>query len=76
VSRRPLAPGALRQALRRHGVRPTRALGQNFVTDPNTIRKIVRIADVQPDDTVLEIGPGAGALTVELCQVAKEVVAV
>ena len=42
---------------------PKRALGQNFVVDPNTVRRIARLAGVGPDDRVVEIGPGLGALT-------------
>ncbi|MDP8910273.1 MAG: 16S rRNA (adenine(1518)-N(6)/adenine(1519)-N(6))-dimethyltransferase RsmA [Chloroflexota bacterium] len=59
-----------------HGVRPVKALGQNFVIDPNTIRKVVEVASVSADDRVLEIGAGAGSLTVGLAAVAAEVIAV
>jgi 16S rRNA (adenine1518-N6/adenine1519-N6)-dimethyltransferase len=51
-------------------------LGQNFLIDPNIVRKIVAAADLSPDDTVLEIGPGRGALTEALSRAARRVVAV
>jgi 16S rRNA (adenine1518-N6/adenine1519-N6)-dimethyltransferase len=62
--------------LGRHGVRPSRALGQNFVTDPNTVRRIARLAEVGPGDQVLEIGPGLGALTLALAETGASVTAV
>ncbi|MGZ4729326.1 MAG: 16S rRNA (adenine(1518)-N(6)/adenine(1519)-N(6))-dimethyltransferase RsmA [Acidimicrobiales bacterium] len=62
--------------LERHGLSPSRALGQNFLVDPNTVRKIVRLARVGPGDPVVEIGAGLGALTVELADAGTEVVAV
>jgi 16S rRNA (adenine1518-N6/adenine1519-N6)-dimethyltransferase len=58
------------------GLRPTKALGQNFVIDPNTVRRLVRVADVGPDDVVVEVGPGLGSLTLGLLAVARRVVAV
>jgi len=58
------------------GVRPTKTLGQNFVIDGNTIRRIVAAAGIGADETVLEIGPGLGSLTLGLLDAAKEVVAV
>ena len=58
------------------GVVPTKKLGQNFVTDPNTIRKIVAQAKLTGDETVVEIGPGLGSLTLGLLEVAKNVIAV
>ncbi|MCA1833760.1 MAG: 16S rRNA (adenine(1518)-N(6)/adenine(1519)-N(6))-dimethyltransferase RsmA [Actinomycetota bacterium] len=62
--------------LRRHGARPRTSLGQHFLVDPNTIRKIVRLAGVHPGDHVLEIGAGLGALTVALAEAGAHVVAV
>jgi 16S rRNA (adenine1518-N6/adenine1519-N6)-dimethyltransferase len=56
--------------------RPNKRLGQHFLIDPNIVRKIVAVAGVTPDETVLEIGPGRGALTAELARVARRVVAV
>ncbi|MDQ4046742.1 MAG: 16S rRNA (adenine(1518)-N(6)/adenine(1519)-N(6))-dimethyltransferase RsmA [Actinomycetota bacterium] len=58
------------------GVRPTKTLGQNFVIDGNTIRRIVAAAGVGPEETVLEVGPGLGSLTLGLLDAAKAVVAV
>ena len=60
----------------RHGLEPHRTLGQNFLVDPNTIRKIVRIAAVGPGDRVIEIGPGLGSLTLGLLEAGAEVTAV
>jgi 16S rRNA (adenine1518-N6/adenine1519-N6)-dimethyltransferase len=58
------------------GVRPTKTLGQNFVIDGNTIRRIVAAAGIGPEETVLEVGPGLGSLTLGLLDAAKAVVAV
>ena len=58
------------------GIRPTKTLGQNFVIDGNTIRRIVTAAGVEPDETVLEVGPGLGSLTLGLLDAAAAVVAV
>jgi 16S rRNA (adenine1518-N6/adenine1519-N6)-dimethyltransferase len=57
-------------------LRPTKRLGQNFVHDANTVRRIVRLAGVGPDDVVLEVGPGLGSLTLPLLEAAAAVVAV
>ena len=58
------------------GLRPTKALGQNFVIDPNTVRRLVRVAGVGVDDVVVEVGPGLGSLTLGLLEAAARVVAV
>ncbi len=58
------------------GVRPTRHWGQNFVVDANTVRRIVRLAGVGPDDVVVEVGPGLGSLTLALLPAVAAVVAV
>ena len=68
-------PGIL-ELLDRHGLSPSRALGQNFVADPNTVRRIVRFAEVTSDTTVIEIGPGLGSLTLALAETGATVVAV
>jgi 16S rRNA (adenine1518-N6/adenine1519-N6)-dimethyltransferase len=62
--------------LRRHGLKPRTTLGQHFLVDPNTIRKIVRLAGVRAGDTVLEIGAGLGALTLGLAETGADVIAV
>ena len=62
--------------LERHGLQPSRALGQNFVADPNTVRRIVRLAEVGSGDRVVEIGPGLGSLTTALAEAGASVIAV
>ena len=71
-----LGPADVRDLATRLGLRPTKQLGQNFVIDANTVRRIVRAAGVAPDDIVLEVGPGLGSLTLGLLPVAGRVVAV
>lgn len=66
----------IRQLAERFDIRPTKKLGQNFVTDPNTIRRIVAAAKLTGSETVVEIGPGLGSLTLGLLEVAKKVIAV
>lgn len=58
------------------GRRPRRDLGQNFVADPNTVRRIARLAEVGPDDHVVEIGAGLGSLTLALAETGAQVTAV
>jgi 16S rRNA (adenine1518-N6/adenine1519-N6)-dimethyltransferase len=71
-----LGPADIRRLAAELDVRPTKKLGQNFVHDPNTVRRIVTAAGVTGEDTVLEVGPGLGSLTLALLPVAKRVVAV
>jgi 16S rRNA (adenine1518-N6/adenine1519-N6)-dimethyltransferase len=71
-----LGPADVRELAGRLGIRPTKTLGQNFVIDANTVRRIVRVAGVGPGDVVLEVGPGLGSLTLALLPEAKRVVAV
>jgi 16S rRNA (adenine1518-N6/adenine1519-N6)-dimethyltransferase len=71
-----LGAADVRELARRLDVRPTKTLGQNFVVDANTVRKIVRAAGVGPQDVVLEVGPGLGSLTLALLDAAARVVAV
>jgi 16S rRNA (adenine1518-N6/adenine1519-N6)-dimethyltransferase len=66
----------VRELAARLDVTPTKKLGQNFVTDPNTIRRIVAAAKLSGSETVVEIGPGLGSLTLGLLEVAKKVIAV
>jgi 16S rRNA (adenine1518-N6/adenine1519-N6)-dimethyltransferase len=67
---------AIRELANRLDLRPTKQRGQNFVTDANTVRRIVAASAVGADDTVLEVGPGLGSLTLGLLEVARAVVAV
>lgn len=60
----------------RLGVRPTKQRGQNFVVDANTVRRIVRVAGLRGDDTVVEVGPGLGSLTLALLEAVERVVAI
>ena len=71
-----LGPVQIRAFANRLGVRPTKALGQNFVHDAGTVRRIVRDAGVEAGDLVLEVGPGFGSLTLALLEVAAFVSAV
>jgi 16S rRNA (adenine1518-N6/adenine1519-N6)-dimethyltransferase len=71
-----LGPAEVRRLAEQLGVRPTKTLGQNFVIDPNTVRRIVRLAVVARDDVVLEVGPGLGSLTLGLLDQGARVVAV
>jgi len=71
-----LGPGETRALLGELGADPRRSLGQNFVIDPNTITRIVRVAGVGAGDVVLEVGPGLGALTLGLLPVVAAVTAV
>nr|WP_142027522.1 16S rRNA (adenine(1518)-N(6)/adenine(1519)-N(6))-dimethyltransferase RsmA [Blastococcus colisei] len=71
-----LGPAAIRELAQRLDLRPTKTLGQNFLHDANTIRRIVRTAELRPDDVVLEVGPGLGSLTLGLLPAAARVVAV
>ncbi|MEU6204353.1 16S rRNA (adenine(1518)-N(6)/adenine(1519)-N(6))-dimethyltransferase RsmA [Micromonospora musae] len=68
-----LGPAEIRDLAARLGVAPTKKLGQNFVHDPNTVRKIVSTAGLAPDDVALEVGPGLGSLTLALLPVAAHV---
>ncbi|HMG25398.1 MAG TPA: 16S rRNA (adenine(1518)-N(6)/adenine(1519)-N(6))-dimethyltransferase RsmA [Acidimicrobiia bacterium] len=61
-----LTPASVRALLAKHGLRPSRRLGQHFLADLNTARRIVRLAGVDAGDRVLEIGPGLGSLTLAL----------
>lgn len=71
-----LGAADIRALAARLGVRPTKTLGQNFVVDAGTVRKIVRIAGTGPGDVVLEVGPGLGSLTLALLETGAHVVAI
>lgn len=71
-----LGPAEIRQLAARLGVVPTKRLGQNFVHDANTVRRIVASANLSPQDVVVEVGPGLGSLTLGLLPVARHVHAV
>ncbi|MCP1387672.1 16S rRNA (adenine(1518)-N(6)/adenine(1519)-N(6))-dimethyltransferase RsmA [Corynebacterium sp. TA-R-1] len=70
-----LGPVEIRELAAELDVTPTKKLGQNFVHDPNTVRRIVAAADLAPDDVVIEVGPGLGSLTLGLIDTASQVIA-
>ena len=72
----PLGRTALRRVLADNGLEPSRALGQNFVVDPNTTERIARLSGVGAGDVVVEIGAGLGALTISLARTGAEVTAI
>ena len=71
-----LDPASVRRIAAELDLRPTKQRGQNFVVDPNTVRRIVTLSGVTADDVVLEIGPGLGSLTLGLLEIGARVVAV
>ena len=71
-----LGPAEIRELAERLDVSPTKKLGQNFVIDGNTVRKIVKTAGVESGETVVEVGPGLGSLTLGLLEAGASVVAV
>ena len=71
-----LTSSDIRELCTQLNIRPTKTLGQNFVNDPGTVRKIVRNAGVQAGEQVLEIGPGLGSLTLALLEAGAQVCAV
>lgn len=71
-----LGAAQIRELAARLGLRPTKQWGQNFVVDANTVKKIVRLAEVGPKDVVVEVGPGLGSLTLALLPAAGHVTAV
>jgi 16S rRNA (adenine1518-N6/adenine1519-N6)-dimethyltransferase len=71
-----LGPAEIRDLAELLGIQPTKKLGQNFVIDANTVRRIVRIAGVSQGDTAVEVGPGLGSLTLGLLEAGARVVAV
>jgi 16S rRNA (adenine1518-N6/adenine1519-N6)-dimethyltransferase len=71
-----LGPTEIRELAARLGVEPSKRLGQNFVVDAGTVTRITALADLGPDDVVLEVGPGFGSLTLPLLAAARRVIAV
>lgn len=71
-----LGPAEIRDLAELVGIQPTKKLGQNFVIDANTVRRIVRSAGVVAGETVVEVGPGLGSLTLGLTEAGAAVVAV
>ncbi|GAA3742533.1 16S rRNA (adenine(1518)-N(6)/adenine(1519)-N(6))-dimethyltransferase RsmA [Salinactinospora qingdaonensis] len=71
-----LTPADVRRIADRLGLRPTKTLGQNFVVDAGTLRRIVRVSGVGAEDVVVEVGPGLGSLTLALLPVVRRIVAV
>jgi 16S rRNA (adenine1518-N6/adenine1519-N6)-dimethyltransferase len=71
-----LGPVEIRGLAAELDITPTKKLGQNFVLDPNTVRRIVTAADLTTDDHVIEVGPGLGSLTLALLEQAGDVTAV
>jgi 16S rRNA (adenine1518-N6/adenine1519-N6)-dimethyltransferase len=70
------SPTAIRELLAAHGLSPSRSLGQNFVADANTVRRIARLAGVGPGDHVVEVGAGLGSLTLALLETGAAVTAI
>jgi len=71
-----LGPADVRSLAASIDLRPTKQRGQNFVIDANTVRRVVRVSGVGPDDVVVEVGPGLGSLTLGLLAAARRVVAI
>jgi len=71
-----LGPTEIRELAARIGVQPSKRLSQNFVVDAGTVSRITALADLGPDDVVLEVGPGFGSLTLPLLAAARRVIAV
>jgi len=71
-----LTASLVRELAKELGIRPTKRLGQNFVIDANTVRRIVRLSEATSEDVVLEVGPGLGSLTLALLAAGPRVVAV
>lgn len=74
--REPSTVSQLKDTLRRHDLRARKGLGQHFLVDRGILRSIAAAANLSPDDTVIEVGPGTGSLTRELQSLAGEVIAV
>ena len=66
----------IKEQLRKYNIRPNKTMGQNFLINENTLEKIIKAADLNKDDTVLEVGPGLGILTKELIKKVKKVITI
>ena len=66
----------IRTVLEQYGVSPSKALGQNFLVDENIARRIVELLEVEPQDCVVEVGPGAGALTEHVAPLCRKLILV
>ncbi len=66
----------IKNLLKKHKIRPSKWLGQNFLIDKSVIKKVIKAAELCPEDIILEIGPGIGAITQELAKRAKKIIAV
>jgi 16S rRNA (adenine1518-N6/adenine1519-N6)-dimethyltransferase len=66
----------VRPILREHNIHPSKRLGQNFLIDQNIKNKIINSVEIAPKDEIVEIGPGLGALTGDICEKAKKVIAI
>lgn len=71
-----ITPSVAQDLLRRHRLAPRKSDGQNFLVDPNTVRRIIEAADLHEDDHVLEVGPGLGSMTLILQDLVRKVTAV
>lgn len=65
-----------KQLLKKYGIKPSKRLGQNFLIDDSVLKKIIEAAELFSDDTILEIGPGLGILTIELAKRVGKVIAI
>jgi len=70
------SPKTIKEILLKHGAKPSKGLGQNFLIDRNILNKIIEAANIKTGDAILEVGPGIGTLTQELAQKAERVIAV
>ncbi|MBI4744070.1 MAG: 16S rRNA (adenine(1518)-N(6)/adenine(1519)-N(6))-dimethyltransferase RsmA [Actinobacteria bacterium] len=69
-------PAVTKEILKKYNIKLSKSLGQNFLIDQNTLKKIVNAAELSKDDVILEVGPGIGALTESLAEQAKKVIAI
>ncbi len=70
------SPRIIKELLQKYGAAPSKTMGQNFLIDKNILQKILEAADIQPDETIVEIGPGIGILTQALAARAKKVITI